>query len=201
MKLRMNLLLTAALLITSTGVFGVGEKTLEIQRYPNEPMQLVDLKVSGQSVKDRIARKMQLPGSDWFTDAVSFTETDDWYKRVSLTFRNVSDKPVLGVTAIFLFKPASDKTLYGLQLTPSRNLRTNPLQRGDEVELTVLDDSRLQSTLQIMKEAGVDVNQCEVSFSLDGVGYNAELQWYRGNLLHPDPTTPNKWIPVNKRSQ
>jgi len=197
MKLRVNLLLTAALLITSTGVFGVGEKTLEIQRYPNEPMQLVDLKVSGQSVKDRIAKKTQLAGSDWFTDAVSFTENDDWYKRVSLTFRNVSDKPVLGVMAILLFKPATDKTLYSLQLFPSRNLRANPLQRGEEVQLNVNDDARLQSTLQIMKTAGVDVNQCEVSFSLDGVGYNEQLQWYRGKLLRPDPTTPNKWIPVN----
>jgi hypothetical protein len=47
------------------------------------------------------------------------------------------------------------------------------LKRGEEVELTV-SDTRLESTLQIMKGAGVDV---------------------------PDPTTPNKWIPVNKPGQ
>jgi hypothetical protein len=84
MKLRVNLLLTAALLITSTGVFDVRERSLEIQRYPNEPLQLVDLTISGQSVKDRIALKTQLPGSDWFTDAVSFTDHEDWYKPRSI---------------------------------------------------------------------------------------------------------------------
>ena len=39
---------------------------------------------------------------------------------------------------------------------------------------------------------------CKVSFSLDAAGYTDQLQWYRGQLLHPDPTTRNKWIPVSK---
>ena len=200
MKLRMNLLLSAALLIISTGVFAFGQKTLEIQRYPNEPMQLVDLKVSGQSVKDRIVKKTQLPGSDWSTDAVSFTEADDWYKRVTLRFRNVSDKTIHGVGAFLFFEPVGERNGFMLQLNASTDLRKKVVEPGAEVELWVTD-SRLDQTLGMMKQAGVDVNKCEVSFSLDSAVYSEELRWYRGSLLQPDPSVPNKWIPVNKSSQ
>jgi hypothetical protein len=200
MKLRINLMLTAALLITSTGVFGVGEKTLEIQRYPNEPMELVDLRISGQPVKDRIALKRKFPGSGWSLDSVTFTDDDDWFKRISVTFRNVSDKPIRGVSAQLLFDPPGEGSLYGIPLTALRNLGQSPLQPREEVEL-VMSDIHLDTMLQNMKSGGVDPNQSKVSFSLDGAGYTKELQWYRGNLLQPDPTTPNKWIPVNKPSQ
>src|SRR5215510_661364 len=104
MNWRSNLLLSAVLLITSMGVFGVGERKLEIQRYPDEPMQLVDLRISGESVKDRIAQLRSDPNK-WSTDGVSFSDTEDWYKRVSFTFKNVSEQPVRGVRAFLFFKP------------------------------------------------------------------------------------------------
>lgn len=197
MKLRINLLLTAALLITPTGVFGVGEKTLEIERYPNEPMELVDLRISGQSVKDRIALKRKFPSSGWSIDSVTFTDDDDWFKRISVTFRNVSDKPIRGVSAQLLFDPPGEGPLYGIPLTALRNLGATPLQPREEVEL-IISDIHLDTMLQQMKMGGADPNKSRASFSLDSAGYNEQLQWYRGNLLHPDPTTPNKWIPVNK---
>ena len=200
MRLGMNLLFTAALLITATGVFGLGEKSLEIQRYPNEPLQLVDLKISGQSVKDRIALKTKLPGSDEFTDGVSFNDTDDWYKRVSFRFRNVSGKTIHGVGADLFFKPAGEKNLYSVQLNASTDLKKKLVEPGDEVELTV-NDSRLQPILEMMRQAGVEVNKCEVSFSLDTAVYGEQLRWYRGLLLQPDPSVPNKWIPVNGPQQ
>ena|GEM_PF-1696901 len=200
MKLRINLLLTAALLITSTGVFDVRERTLEIQRYPDEPLQLVELKISGQSVTDRIVLKSKLPGSEWFTDSVSFNDTEDWYKRVSFRLRNVTDKTIHGVGADLFFRPVGERNLYSVQLDAATDLKKKLVEPGDEVELT-LNELRLQPIMDLMTKAGVDVNKCEVSFSLDTAVYSEQLRWYRGQLLHPDPTTPNKWIPVNKPAQ
>ena len=200
MKLRIDLLLTAALLITSTGVFDVRERTLEIQRYPNEPLELVELKISGQSVKDRISLKLQLPGSSWSTDSVRFNDTEDWYKRVSLRFRNVTDKTIHGVGASLFFKPIGERNLYGVQLDAATDLKKKLVEPGDEVEVRV-NDLRLQPILRMMERAGVDVNKCEVSFSLDTAVYNEQLRWDRGSLLQPDPATPNKWIPVTKPAQ
>ena len=195
MNWRSNLLLSAVLLITSMGVFGVGERKLQIQRYPNEPMQLTDLRISGESVKDRIAQ-LKTYENKWSTDSVSFNDTEDWYKRVSFTYKNVSDKPVRGVRA-FLFFKAADGKMFMVQLTSLSDLWKNALQPGEEVEL-ILSDIELAKLLPAIQEQGVDLNRCAVSFSLDTAIYGEKLWWDRGHLLHPDPTQPNKWIPVNE---
>lgn len=195
MNWRSSLLLSAVLLITSMGVFGVGERKLEIQRYPNEPMQLTDLRISGESVKDRIAQ-LKTYENKWSTDSVSFNDTEDWYKRVSFTYKNVSDKSVRGVRAFLFFKAADGKT-FMVQLTSLSDLWKNALQPGEEVEL-ILSDIELAKLLPTIQEQGVDLNRCAVSFSLDTAIYGEKLWWDRGHLLHPDPTQPNKWIPVNE---
>lgn len=191
-----NLFLSAVLLITSVGVFGVGERKLEIQRYPDEPMQLTDLRISGESVKDRIAQ-LKTSENKWSTDGVSFSDTEDWYKRVSFTYKNVSDKPVRGVRAFLFFKVANEQKYYQLPLRSLRDVWRNPLQQGEEVELTVFDTD-WEKTALLLKQDGVDANACAVSFSLDSAIYSEKLWWDRGHLLHPDPSEPNKWIPVNE---
>ena len=199
MKLQTNLFLPAVLAFLLVGAFEVGEKSLVIERYPGEPLQLVDLKVSGQSVKQHITAKNRYENK-WGTDIVKFTENDDWYKRVSLTFRSVADKPIRKVEAYLLFEHAGDKKRFGMELTSSRNLFQSPLQPGEEVELT-LADRDLELIGQMMKSSGVDANNCSVSFSLDSAIYSEKLRWYRGALLHPDPEVPNKWIPVKAGAQ
>ena len=98
------------------------------------------------------------------------------------------------------FKPVGERNLYGVQLNASTDLKKKLVEPGDEVELTV-NDLRLQPILEMMKQAGVDVNKCEVSFSLETAVYSEQLRWYRGLLLQPDPSVPNKWIPVNGPQQ
>ena len=71
------------------------ERTLEIERYPDEPLQLVDLRVGAQSVKDRIKPKFKDNQSKLGIDSVKFNEKDDWYKRVSIKLRNTSNKACL----------------------------------------------------------------------------------------------------------
>ena len=58
------------------------DRVLEIERYPDEPVQLVDLRIGTQSVKDHIKPKFKDPASKWATDRVTFKEKDDWFKRV-----------------------------------------------------------------------------------------------------------------------
>ena len=199
MNWRSSLLLSAVLLITSLRVFGVGERKLEIQRYPGEPMQLTDLRISGESVKDHI-KQLRINADKWGTDGVSFNDTDDWYKRLSFTFKNVSDKPVRGVRAFLFFKPGNGKPLFAMQFISMRDLWKNPLGNGEEVEL-VISDTELDRMSSVMQQEGVDTNACQISFSLDTAIYGEKLWWDRGQLLHPDPTQPNRWIPVNEPGQ
>ncbi len=115
---------------------------------------------------------------------------------MSVTMRNTSDRPIYGVQAFLYVKPLGYPTMFSLQLTGSKELRNEPLQPGAEMDLLV-SERMLNATLGILKQQGADATNCEVSFSLDAVRFSKELQWYRGKLLRPDPTTPNKWIPVN----
>jgi len=177
------------------------EKKLDIERYPSEPLQLVGLRIGTQSVQDQIKLKFRDNRSKWGIDTVTFNDADDWYKHVSVTFRNASEKPVYGVQAYLFFKQAgSPPTIFSVSMARPRELSHNPLHPGEEIELSVNQDL-LNSQLGEMKNRGADVSQAQVSFSLDTVFFSDELQWYRGKLLKPDPVTPNKWIPVNGPAQ
>ena len=173
------------------------DRVLEIERYPNEPLQLVNLKIGQQSVKDHIKQKFQDSGSKWSTDSVKFKERDDWVKRVSITLRNTSGKPVYGLQGFLFFKPPGFPMIFSLTLTSSKALHQNPLQPGEEIELTVGPGS-LNHTLDDIKYRGAEVSSAVVSFSLDTVIFSDDSQWYRGKLLRPDPSVPDKWVPVDQ---
>jgi hypothetical protein len=172
------------------------DKALEIERYPDEPLQLVNLRIGTQSVKDRIRQKFKDNASKWAIDRVTFKEKDDWFKRVSITLRNTSDKPVFGVQGFLFLKPPGFPMIFSLQLTASKELQHDPLLPGSEIELTVTPDM-LNHTLDDVKDRGAQVSTADVSFSLDAVIFSNELQWYRGKLVRPDSAVPRKWVPVD----
>ena len=172
-------------------------KVLEIQRYPDEPLQLVNLRIGSQPVKDRIEQKFKDPVSKWSTDTVKFSERDDWFKRVSITLRNASDKPVYGLQGYLFFKPLGSPMIFSLSLTGSREIRHDPLQPGAEIDLTVTP-GLLNQTLDDLKNRGANINGAEVSFSLDTVMFSDESQWYRGKLLRPDSAVPGKWVAIDQ---
>ena len=172
------------------------DKVLEIERYPNEPLELVNLRIGPQSVKDRIRQKFKDRATEWGTDRVTFKENNDWFKRVSITLRNTSDKPVFGVQGFLYLKPLGFPMIFSLPLTASKELRHEPLLPGAEVELTVTP-GMLNHTLEDIKYRGAQVSTAEVSFSLDAVVFSEESQWYRGKFVRPDSVVPGKWVPVD----
>lgn len=129
-------------------------------------------------------------------DRAVFKEQNDWFKRMSITLQNVSTRPVYGVVAYLYFKPAGHSMILSMPLTVSRKLRNDPLQPGDEIELTV-SAGYLNQTLENLKHFGQDANRTEVTFSLDSVMFSDELQWNRGGLVRPDPANPDRWVPVD----
>ncbi len=172
------------------------DKSLEIERYPDEPLQLVSLRIGTRSVKEHIKQKSRDQQSKWAIDVVKFEEKDDWVKRLSITFRNTSNKPVHGLLGQLFFKPLGFPTMFGLPLTHSKQLNEEPLQPGAEIELSV-DEKVLNRTLEMVKSQGADLRGAVVSFSLDSVVFSDVLRWNRGNLVRPDSEVPGKWVPVN----
>lgn len=173
------------------------DRVLEIQRYPDEPLQLVNFRIGSQSVKNRIRPKFKDKISKWGIDSVKFNEKEDWFKRVSITLVNTSDKPIYALQAFLFLQPIDFPIMFSLELTGSKELRREPLAPGGEIELTV-NQSFLNHTMEDVKQRGANLRSAVVSFSLDTVFFSEELRWYRGKLLRPDSTIPGKWVPVDQ---
>ncbi len=172
------------------------QRILEIERYPNEPLEIVSLRIGAQSVKEHVKQKFKDNQSKWAIDSVKFNEKDDWVKRLSITLRNTSGKPIYGLQGLLFFKPLGYPMIFRLQLTHAKALRRDPLQPGAEIELSV-EQHFLNLTLEDAKNRGADLRGAVISFSLDMVIFTDELRWHRGNLVRPDSAVPNKWVPVD----
>src|SRR5439155_136722 len=135
------------------------EKSLDIERHPNEPLELVDLKVNDQSVKSKIRAKFRR-GDDGF-DNVRFRETDDWSKRVKVRLRNVSGKTIVGFQAYLYFKPTNSEVLFSASLKGSKKLEGTILAPGDEIEADV-DLGSWDRAIARLTQYGGDPNSAEV---------------------------------------
>jgi hypothetical protein len=189
----------AALLLVSTGEARKppaqdADKSLDIERYPNEPLELVDIAVSAQSVKSKIKVKLRHGGEG--LDNVKFKDKDEWFKRVSVRLRNVSGKPITGLRAYLYFQPSAEHTLFRLPLEHSKQLKLEALPPGAEIDLKV-SDPLWDQTANILKQSGGDANSSSVTFSAESVMFGDNLQWYRGQMLSRDPNNPSRWEPID----
>lgn len=157
----------------------VVEKSLDIERYPDEPLELVDLKVGDQSVKNKIGVKRRRDREG--LDEVKFHETDEWFKRVRIRLRNVSGRPIIGLRVYLYFEPPLTKTLFRVQLTNPRQLQSEPLEPGAEIDL-VVEDKSWRQTEGILNQYGANANLAAVTLSMDIVAFSDGSQWYRGSL-------------------
>lgn len=171
------------------------DKLLDIERYPHEPLELVDLKVSEQSVKSKI--KVKLRRGRHGLDDAKFKDKSDWFKRVSVRLKNVSGKPIVGLSAYMYFKPPGSKVLFSLGLFGSTQLKRGVLEPNDEINLTVSDQSWNQ-TANILMQYGVDANLSSVTLFIESVLFSDGLRWSKGQMLRRDPDNPNKWISIDK---
>jgi hypothetical protein len=156
------------------------EKSLDIRRHNNEPLELMDVKVSEHSIKSGI--KIKARRSDGGLDTVTFQETDEWPKRMRLRLRNISDKTIIGLQAYLYLKPPDSPVLFSVTLTGSKPLEETVLKPHDEVDAMV-DEGSWQRTVTRIKEQGWDPNLATVTFSVGIVGFGDGLQWYKGRML------------------
>ncbi len=174
------------------------EKVLEIERYPNEPFELVDITVGAHSVKHTLKTKPRIPGSDWWRDVVMFRENNGWFRHLKIRLRNTSGKPIYAVVANFHCASTKEKMLYGMQLNATRPLGLQPLQPNEEVELT-LRDKVLEGTIQTVQQAGLDIDSLPASVSVDSAWFSETTMWNRGSMLERDSGNPNRWIPIKRQ--
>ncbi|HKP38533.1 MAG TPA: hypothetical protein VJT71_16860, partial [Pyrinomonadaceae bacterium] len=173
------------------------EKSLDVDRYPDEPLELVDLRIRHKSVKTEIKPKLRDNISKWGKDRVKFSEDANWFRHVKVTLRNVSGRPIYGLIARLAFKPADQDILFGMALTHKKDLRQKPLQPNEEIDLDVTDES-FNRSMSRMLQHGVNPDAAVVSLSVDSAMFANDLMWSRGDLLQRDPNNHRKWDKVEK---
>lgn len=172
------------------------DKSLDIERYSNEPLELVDLKVGEQVLKYKITSKFM--NGDAGLDTVNFKERNGWFKRILITMRNVSGRSIYGLSAYLYFAPPGSRTLYSLPLVASTILKQGVAEPGAEITLTVSDQA-WSLTSGIFDKHGVDPDGASVQFSLGLVHFANDLQWSKGHLLRRDPNNPYTWKVIDMK--
>jgi hypothetical protein len=167
------------------------EKSLDIERYPDEPLEIVDLRIGEKSIKGEVKSKNRFNNNEGL-DNVKFNEKAGWHRRFSVRLRNVSGKPINGLRAYLYFKPAGAENLFRVPLERSKELKREALAPGALIDLTV--GAALSGLIEnLIIETGADVDQASVTFTVESVMFSDGLQWYQGDLLRRDPADPKTW--------
>jgi hypothetical protein len=175
------------------------DKSLDIRRHANEPLELIDVKISEKSIRDKINVKSRT-GDEGRRglDTVKFRDKTDWFNRMRVRLRNVSGQTIVGFQAYLYFKPPGSETLFGTNFKGEKQLEHTLLAPGAEIEI-MLDKGSFARTLISLQQHGFEPDSAEVTFSVGIVAFGDGLEWHKGHKLRVDPDNPNRRIPVETK--
>jgi hypothetical protein len=173
------------------------EKSLDIQRYNNEPLALVDIRINEKSIRGGIKINPRNATNHWGRDNVKFKDKEDWFKHLKIKLRNISGRPIYGLRAELRFQHPNQRLLFGLPLMYKKKLDQEPLQPDEDIELEV-NEALFNQTIDTMRQHGVEPSLAAVTLSVDSASFNDDLEWSRGKLLRRDPNDRKKWNTVDK---
>lgn len=200
-----TLVMLGTLVVVMLPAHGTGqgkERAIRIKPFKDQPVDIVEIKVKGLSVeRDQ-----------------KFTADSDWLKGITVTIKNVSDKPLIyitvSVTAYYekdgIRKRTSDgrdrlaaiDVGYGLRPRlpgePARSYGATPLMPGRTADL-VLSELQRDELYGLLRQEDSSTDIPEVALWVDHVAWYGEddKMWVRGRMLQRDPNNPRLWLPVD----
>lgn len=174
----------------SASIFAQQEnRTLKNKKWKNEPLQIFNLKVEGKQVKFR----------------EKFVGSNDWFRNLSVSVKNVSDKTVVFIDLSLIFPaneavvqnvPSRDHLIYGnypvmLGETTILHVDQPPLNPGDTATLILSDYA---GTREFLNQTGKPQSIKEIEIEISEVIFADGTKWIGGHLHRRDPNNPNKWI-------
>ena len=174
------------------------EKSLNIERYANEPFELVELRIRENSVKNHIKPKVKDSHNKPVLDRVEFKETDDWFKNVKIRLRNVSGRSIYGLSASLYFRPGEARMVFKMALNPKelRNLFQKPVQPGEEIDFSI-NEASFNEGMRYLIQYGVDPTQCSVTLAVDTAYFSNDFGWSQGVFIRRNASNPKNWDAVD----
>ncbi|HMG73944.1 MAG TPA: hypothetical protein VK582_10620 [Pyrinomonadaceae bacterium] len=178
------------------------ERAVQITTYKNQPVDIVAVKVKGVPVN-----------SDQ-----KFAGDRDWFNGMTVTLKNVSDKPMVWVTILVLAYQEKDgnrmKTSDGRDLAVGTQLMygvrpldpgepplpysATPLMPGQTADLFLTEVYREQlSSLLRKSDSSTDISELNVRLEEVSFYGDDEIKWRNGFKRRRDPNRPGAWLTVD----
>jgi hypothetical protein len=181
------------------------ERIIKRTQIRNAPVELVDVKLSGQSLLAK--ESVNIARSTVVWKELKFRADDDWLKGLQFTFKNVSGKPIVAMSVAFLIKIPNSESRWSLPLTPSLKLPPH-LQRGRPETETLPPDQNVEFAIRLSELGRIEEMVRSVGATIHGVSavelrighvqFDYDNSWNNGVRLRRDPGDPNKWTPVGQ---
>jgi hypothetical protein len=180
-------------------------RMMRLEIYRDQPVEITSIKVEGVPIESK--RK--------------FTAGSDWLNDLTITLKNVYDKPVAYVNVLIgAYYERSDGTRikrggkdvqaatelhYGFQPPrpgePDPPYYVPPLLPGHSVDVAMTEKGRNEIYSMLREgKASTDVTEISVrvySVFLEG---DSETNWSAGKWLRRDPNNPNRFRPISSRA-
>jgi hypothetical protein len=173
----------------------VKQRVVQRVPYRDQPVEIVAVKVKGVPIEPK----------------QEFDGDNDWLNGMTLTLKNISDRPVAYVSVLVgaPYGQRNDRTNAGAvlhygarSLRPGENypagfIKPEPLAPGQKVDLVLAERERdqLQSYLE-EKNASSDITELNVRLYEVFFEGDSDTMWSTGRMLRLDPNNPDRWIPV-----
>jgi hypothetical protein len=186
-------------------VHGIGqgkERAVKIKTFKDQPVEIVAVKVKGALVEP----ERKIAGDS------------DWLNGMTVTIKNVSDKPVVYVTISVsahyekdgVRKRTSDGRDYVAAATigyglrpympgePPRSYSATPLMTGQTSDV-VLSETKRDELYRLLRLEDASTDIPELTLWVDHVAWYGEddKMWSNGRILRRDPNNPRLWLPVD----
>ena len=175
---------------------GGRERVLEHVTYPDPPVEIVAVKVKGVLVA---------PNAKFYGDA-------DWLSGLTVTVKNVFDKPVARLTVLLgvqygerngipvnagVYISYGARTLPPGQSYPPGFVKPKTLQPGETLDFVLSDKDRDDLRAQLARHhAATDITRMNIRVYQVHFEGDPDSYWQTGNILMRDPDNPDHWIPV-----
>jgi hypothetical protein len=183
------------------------ERVVKIVSISNSPVEVTDVRIGESSITSR-KQVMDTRQIGQWTEFKSKTN-EEWLRSVAFTLRNVSERPIVALTAeLFIDHPGIDLPV-SLPLTPSKSLpaflnkdiEAKPnrelLMPAEEIDYQLAPSALAiwEGALKRFKTSGapsvIELNILRVQFDRD-------TSWSGGEIFHRNPNKPSEWVPERR---
>lgn len=185
-----KMLLKLTCLITFLPLFGFAqgqERKIDKLSWRDEPIRILSQKTKGKTIE--FGKK--------------FLEEDDWLRGLTVTARNVSDKPISRIELSLAF-PRPEGTsediptytvgmFYGRDPSDADAKSHKQILPGENVEVKLLEVN-LPFIRADLESLGYPEKVTHAQILVSSVTFNDGTEWVGGDILYPDPANPKQKI-------